>query len=56
MSEEEATLTREQLEEEVFKRLRIGKPGDVPLIRDALKRKPTHDLEHILRRMKEEGR
>ena len=49
-------MTREELEEEVFRRLRIGKPPDIPIIRKALTLKPTADLEDILRRMKEEGR
>lgn len=49
-------MDREQLEEEVFRRLRIGKPPDEPLIRDALKMKPTEELEDILDRMKKEGR
>ncbi len=49
-------MTREELETEVFKRLRIGQPGDTPIIKDALKRKPTKDLEDILNRMKAAGR
>ncbi len=44
------------LEEEVFKRLRIGKESDIAIIRDAIKLKPTGDLEDILHRMKEAGR
>jgi hypothetical protein len=49
-------MTREELEEEVFKRLRVGADTDIPIIRDALKRKPTKDLERILEAMKKEGR
>ena len=49
-------MDRKQLEEEVYKRLSITKPSDEPIIRDALKMKPTADLEDILDRMKKEGR
>ncbi len=49
-------MTRDELEEEVFKRLHIGAPTDIPIIKDALKRKPTSQLEDILARMKAEGR
>lgn len=48
--------TREELEEEVFKRLRVTRDADIPIIRDALKLKPRAELEDILKRMKEEGR
>ena len=49
-------MTKEELEEEVFKRLRFGKESDKPLVRDALKQKTTTELEDILKRMKEAGR
>jgi len=49
-------MGRDKLEEEVFKRLRISKPLDAEILRDAIKRKSDVDLEDILKRMIEEGR
>ena len=49
-------MDREQLEEEVYKRLKITRAVDDPIIRDAIKAKPTANLEDILERMKEVGR
>lgn len=39
-------MTREELEEEVFKRLHIGKESDIPIIRDALKRQREDETLH----------
>lgn len=56
MTEIKDDMPRDELEEEVFKRLRIGRPSDIAIIRDAIKLKPTNELEDILKRMKEAGR
>lgn len=49
-------MERVELEQEVFKRLRIGKPGDIDIVRRSVEMKTTKELEDILERMKAEGR
>lgn len=49
-------LDRDKLENEIFKRLHIGQPSDIPVVRKSLQMKTTPQLEDLLKRMKEAGR
>ncbi len=48
-------MDRKTLETEVIRRLRT-RSCDIPVLKRAIKLKPTPELEDILKRMKEEGR
>jgi len=52
---EERTGIRKTLEQEVLKRL-IMRSCDMPIMKRAIRLKPTSELEDTLRRMKEGGR
>jgi len=49
-------MDRQELEQEVLKRLPETRPAQVDMLRDAMKLKTTVQLEDILKRMKEAGR
>ena len=49
-------MTRDELEQEVLRRLKIKKASDIKPVVRSLKLKSTKALEDILERMKAEGR
>lgn len=48
-------MNRLQLEKEVLHRLHLKRAVDIPIMKRAIKLKPTADLEKILEKMNAEG-